>query len=132
MNNELPVAENAPETIEAKTIEAAVETDSERFLLLHSEGEAGDRLWRQWYGRATAAGQAMLDHLATQWAEANQTDLETARRRLAAEKFLQDRGGDEYAAKFMEGQRARAFQEGRSLQPMQLHSKAGLVRKKRK
>lgn len=97
-------------------------SDAEQFLRVFSAPRAGTRLWEQWYGAANDTTRGVLDHLAAQTAEANNTTLDEARRALAAEKLLNDLGPD-FAVRAMRAYRAERFNETRTLRPMAPRSK---------
>ena len=64
----------------------------------------------------------MLDHLVEQTAEEQSISPDEARRRLAVEKFLNDRGVD-YAVKVVSGYKAKLLTASRPLQPMAVRRK---------
>jgi hypothetical protein len=94
----------------------------EQFLRVWGTPERGRVLWQQWYEAQGETGKGVLDILLAQTVEEHGLTEEEARRRLSVEKYLNDRGMS-FAAKFMDGYRARKFGESRSLQPMAVRPK---------
>jgi hypothetical protein len=95
----------------------------EQFLMVWGTPERARLLWQQWYESLGGdTGKGVLDILVAQAVEEHGLTEEEAKRRLSVEKYLNDRGM-EFAAKFMEGYRARKFVAARSLQPMAVRPK---------
>jgi len=94
----------------------------EQFLKVWGTPERGEQLWRQWYDAQVETGRAVLDHLVEQTAEEQGITSDEARRRLAVEKFLNDRGAD-FAVKFVNGYKAKLLTASRPLQPMAIRRK---------
>jgi hypothetical protein len=94
----------------------------EQFLKVWGTPERGEQLWQQWYDAQVETGRAVLDHLVEQTVEERNISPEEARRRLAIEKFLNDRGVD-YAVKFVNGYKAKLLTASRPLQPMAVRRK---------
>jgi hypothetical protein len=94
----------------------------EQFLLVWGTPERAKILWQQWYESQGETGKGVLDILLTQTIEEHGLTEEEARRRLAVEKYLNDRGMS-VAAKFMDGYKARKFGAARPLQPMAVRPK---------
>lgn len=90
----------------------------EQYLAIWGTPARGRELWQTWYERLNEDGRAVLDHLADASAEERGISPEDARRRMAVEKFLLDRGGDEYAAEQLHHWRRRKLDARRTLQPM--------------
>jgi hypothetical protein len=94
----------------------------EQFLRVWGTAERGEQLWQQWYDVQIETGRAVLDHLVEETAQEKGISPDEARRRLAVEKFLNDRGAD-YAVKFLNSYRAKLLTANRPLQPMAPHRK---------
>jgi hypothetical protein len=95
----------------------------EQFLLVWGTPERGLYLWQQWYDTQPEMSKAGMETLLAQTVEASGWDEDEAKRRLAVEKYLNDRGGAAFAAKFLDGYRARQFSASRTLQPMAIKSR---------
>jgi hypothetical protein len=89
----------------------------EQFLRVWGTPERGEQLWHQWYDVQIETGRAVLDHLVEQTAEEKGISRDEARRRLAVEKYVNDRGAD-YAVKFLNSYKAKLLTASRPLQPM--------------
>jgi hypothetical protein len=94
----------------------------EQFLLVWGTPERARILWQQWYESQGETGKGVLDILLAQTIEEHGLTEEEARRRLAVEKYLNDRGIS-VAAKFMDCYKARKFGAARTLQPMAVRPK---------
>jgi hypothetical protein len=94
----------------------------EQFLRVWGTPERGEQLWHQWYDAQIETGRAVLDHLVEETAERQGISLDEARRRLAVEKFLNDRGAD-HAVKFLNSYKAKLLTANRPLQPMVVRRK---------
>jgi len=108
--------EISPEEIESLPV-------FEQYLAVWGTAARGRELWQTWYERLSENGKEVLDHLAEASAEERGISPEDARRRMAVEKFLMDRGGDEYAAEQLHQWRKRKRDAQKPLQPMVINRK---------
>ena len=118
-----PDTSSALETVVAPPI-AAVPLEQleglsvfEQFLMIWGTPERAQILWDEWYSQQADTGRAVLDHLVTQTVEEQEIPDDEARRRLAVEKYLNDRGLD-FAVRFLNSYKSKLLKTGKPLQPM--------------
>jgi hypothetical protein len=94
----------------------------EQFLLVWGTPERAAILWEEWYGQQAESGKAVLETLVAQTQQEQGISEEEAQRRLAVEKYLNDRGIDT-AVKFLQSYKSRMLKTGKPLQPMTLRKR---------